>query len=400
MLNPCDRGGICHYSHALCGGLVDAGCDVTMATVGLEDFELNGIETSYALVPALQQVKPRHLGEKVLHRMGAEKWYRVLGRRIGRIAVRERVGVIHQQWPLVRGMMPHFWKGIRQATGSKLPIVYTAHNLYPHETNPSEAAASDEMHRAADHLIVHTELLKQELLGKGFGGSDKVSVVPHGGYGFLAEAFPAATQAEARRQLGINTETVVFLFFGFVRHYKGLDVLIEAMSKLLRKKPDADVKLVIAGSIWPSWGDSEELKLIRSAGLENHVMIHADYIALRDVGKFFSASTVLVCPYRAASQSGVVPLAAAYHRACIVSDVGGLPDAVGGGRFGWIVRAEDVEKLCDCLLRVVRAPENASAMSKGANDFYEQELSWKLLAKKHLEIYEKARSRLLAPLTR
>jgi glycosyltransferase involved in cell wall biosynthesis len=136
------------------------------------------------------------------------------------------------------------------------------------------------------------------------------------------------------------------LFFGFVKHYKGLDVLLEAMPLVLKKIPQ--IKLTIAGDVY---GDkSDYLNLIEKLGIKYNVDAHFNYIPDDELEKYFAGCDVCVIPYRTATQSGVVQMAFAYEKPVIATKVGGISEVVIDGENGFLVEPENPQALAEKII--------------------------------------------------
>ena len=188
------------------------------------------------------------------------------------------------------------------------------------------------------------------------------------------------SKEEACRMLGLDCNGPVLLFFGYVREYKGLDILIDAMPEVIRRHPGA--QLLIAGEFY--YGEKMFRKRINSLGIGEHVKIYAEFVSGERMPLFFSAADVVVLPYREASQSGVVQQAYGFGRPVIVSRKGGLPEAVREGNTGTVFDALDpkvlAERICDFLSSIERIPYGENV------ERYALELSWEAFADK-LEVF-------------
>jgi glycosyltransferase involved in cell wall biosynthesis len=150
------------------------------------------------------------------------------------------------------------------------------------------------------------------------------------------------SKKEARRLLKIAEEDKVVLFFGFIRQYKGLDILLEALAH--SKVRDLGVKLLLAGEFY---GDpAPYLELIKKYKLEEFIFMHTDFIPNQEVGRYFSAADCVVLPYRSATQSGITQVAYHFDLPMIVSNVGGLPELVQDGYVGYVVEP-DARQIAD-----------------------------------------------------
>jgi glycosyltransferase involved in cell wall biosynthesis len=169
--------------------------------------------------------------------------------------------------------------------------------------------------------------------------------VPHPVYNIFGAA---SDKDSARAALGLSDERIV-LFFGYVRRYKGLHVLLDAMPHLLSHFP---VRLLVVGEFY----DNEQAyrEQIRTLGLEHAVTLHSDYVPNERVGAYFSAADVVVLPYLSATQSGIAQIAYNFDRPVIATDVGGLAEVVLDGRTGYIVPPGDPEALAEAIARFYR----------------------------------------------
>ena len=136
------------------------------------------------------------------------------------------------------------------------------------------------------------------------------------------------------------------LFFGFIRGYKGLDLLLDAFSDN-RLKEDG-VKLIVAGEFY---GDPEPyLKQIKELGIEDRVILCTDFIPDSEVNRYFSAADIVAQPYKTATQSGVTQIAFHFEKPMLVTNVGGLPEIVPDGKIGYVVEP-DAQQIADALHR-------------------------------------------------
>jgi glycosyltransferase involved in cell wall biosynthesis len=140
------------------------------------------------------------------------------------------------------------------------------------------------------------------------------------------------SKTEARTKLGLNVSDKIILFFGFIRKYKGLDILLEAMNDDRIQK--SNIKLLIAGEFY---GDRKLYDdLIQQLHLSSQLILRTDFIADSEVRYYLSAADFVIQPYRNATQSGVTPLAYHFEKPMLVTNVGGLPDLVPDGKVGLV----------------------------------------------------------------
>ncbi len=201
-------------------------------------------------------------------------------------------------------------------------------NLVPHERRPGDRLLTRFFAGAVDGFVVMSRQVGRQV--EEFAPGKPVRFVPHpiyDNYGLIVD------RAEALQRLQLPSEPRYLLFFGFVRAYKGLDLLLHALADpRLRRR---DLRLIVAGEFYEDL--STYRTLIRELKLEDRVFIHADYIPNAKVKYYFGAADLVVQPYRSATQSGISQLAYHFDRPMVVTKVGGLPEIVEHGRSGYVV---------------------------------------------------------------
>jgi len=223
-----------------------------------------------------------------------------------------------------------------------VPVVLLCHNLLSHERRSFPFRTSIEGilarigFRLADGFLVHSEQLGKELVRLAPG--KPVMKIFHPLYDFYAE-WDRVPEKSVHRELKI-------LFFGKIRRYKGLDVLIEALGRL---GPEVPFQAVFAGECYlPEAGFQAR---ICELGLQDRITWMDRYIANQEIPGLFRSADVVVLPYLSASQSGVIPVAYQFEVPVIVSDVGGLAEVVEPGETGFLVKPGDPEALADAIAR-------------------------------------------------
>ncbi|NTU97456.1 MAG: glycosyltransferase [Chlorobiaceae bacterium] len=239
---------------------------------------------------------------------------------------------------LIRSMQPDillmaYWTGflaplyfmVHRFTGAK--CVLLVHNFSSHESWFFEPF----MQKLIARFPVAFITLSRTVAGEVAAAVPKKPVLRlfHPVYEPSGDAF---SRADARRELGIGSGVPVLLFFGYVRRYKGLDILLEAIPAILERDPS--LMLIVAGEFFenPALYRAMTVRL----GITANVIIHEGYVPGEKTGLYFAAADALVLPYRCATQSGVVQLACGYGLPVIATPAGALPDMVLHGRTGWI----------------------------------------------------------------
>lgn len=205
---------------------------------------------------------------------------------------------------------------------SKRKILLQVHNVLPHEESRVSIYLSRWAFKLADFFIVHNERMKNELTELFNIEERRIKVIPFGSYDFYRRK--GISREEARRRLGIGKRYVI-LFFGNIRDYKGLDLLIEALHRLLQWGIDA--LLIIAGRPFGNW--EYYRGLIEKFKLKENILLHLDFVEEDEVQYYFEASDVVVLPYKKfESLTGVGMVALSFEKPIIVSDVGTLRELV------------------------------------------------------------------------
>jgi glycosyltransferase involved in cell wall biosynthesis len=192
----------------------------------------------------------------------------------------------------------------------------------------------------------------------------------------------AVAREEACAKMGLDPNVKYTLFFGLIRDYKGLDLLLEAWARWM---PD-DRKLLIAGEFYAS--REKYIELIDRLGLRDRVVLHDRFVPDEDVRYYFSAADCLVLPYRTATQSGVTQIAYNFSMPMLVTGVGGLPEIVPDGRVG-VVCEPSVDGILDGLHRLYADKELERMKANFAEE--RKRFSWATMCNKLLEVFNMAR---------
>jgi len=206
-------------------------------------------------------------------------------------------------------------------------IVCIADNIIPHEPKPGDQIFTKYFVKPIDAFITMCEKVKEDLLV--FATNKPTLFIPHPLYDNFGEKI---SKELARKYLNIELDEKIILFFGFIRKYKGLDILLDSIKLLQTSYPS--FKLLIAGEFY----DDQKLynEQIERLGIEQQLILRTNFISDNEVKYYLCASDVIVQPYRSATQSGVTPLAYHFEIPMIVTNVGGLPALVPDNKVGLI----------------------------------------------------------------
>jgi glycosyltransferase involved in cell wall biosynthesis len=217
-------------------------------------------------------------------------------------------------------------------------VLYICDNVIPHEHRPFDAAFTRYAFRSVDHFIVQSRTVERQLNEFWPGASYRLA--PHPVYNIFGTPMD---KQEARNALGVRGKRVL-LFFGYVRAYKGLHVLLRAIAALPR---EMELHLMVVGEFYDD--EQKYRSLIRELGLEDRVSINSDYVPNEDVGRYFSASDAVMLPYVSSTQSGIAQIAYNFDKPVIATDVGGLSEVIIDGATGYIVPPEDASRLAAAI---------------------------------------------------
>ena len=248
--------------------------------------------------------------------------------RIGRELRRERPDILLLKY-WTPFMAPCFGTIARIARrNGHTKVLCQIDNVEPHEHHIIDRPFNRYFLRSVDGFIYMSEQVHRELAAY---TSVPALFSPHP----LFENFGEQVERhEACARLGLNPENRYVLFFGLVRDYKGLDLLLDAWARLKQHENFADRKLIVAGEFYTS--KEPYLQQIAEHGLQNEVLLHDRFIPDAEVRFYFSAADFVVQPYKSATQSGVTQIAYQFCTPMVVTDVGGLAEIVPDGRVGYV----------------------------------------------------------------
>lgn len=237
---------------------------------------------------------------------------------------------------------PCYWS-LAKALGG-LKILFVCHNVFPHERFPLDRMLTRMVLKQGDYFIVQSGTDAGDL--KGIMPDARYEQTVHPTYN--AFKFENLSKEKSRELLKKSMQEKVLLFFGFVREYKGLRYLIEAMPEISRNI--ADVKLMIVGDFGSEENKEAYVNLIKENEAEEFIDIYDGYIPDREIEKFFAACDLVVLPYVDATQSGIVQIAYGFEKPVVVTDVGGLPDVVEDGKTGYVVESRNQGELAEAVI--------------------------------------------------
>lgn len=314
------RGGIASSTERLAQELQQHGYGVRILSFSLQypGFLFPG-KTQYTddPPPARLQIEP------VINSINPLNWIKV-GRKLKALAPDL---IIVRYWLPFMG--PALGTILRIGGGAaRTKVVAITDNVVPHEHRPGDKAFTRYFLNAVDACVVMSRAVKADI--RAFSKEMPVAYIPHPIYDNYG---PTMERDAALEQLDLPKDQHYLLFFGFIRGYKGLDLLLQAMA--FPEVRTLGVKLIVAGEFYD---DPEPYQqLIAGQGLEEQIVLRNAYIPNSEVGAYFGAADLVVQPYKTATQSGISQLAFHFGKPMVVTRVGGLPEIVQHGKEGYVV---------------------------------------------------------------
>jgi glycosyltransferase involved in cell wall biosynthesis len=375
-----------YYDVNLCKALIDEGWTVEWWTSPYLFESIAAppkVTVRHAFFPGVTALTRRLTG--IAWRPGVRRTLKALSYpfdvlRVDRALSRGPAAVLHIQWSLLPVLDALFWRRWQRKGWA---IVYTAHDVdgLAGTTPRLLVGGNRRLFRLADALIAHSERDRAAIIRAGASPA-RVHRLPQGVPGlFQAEEID---QAGARRALDVHPARPVILFFGLLKAYKGLDILLSSLVRVRARVPD--VLLLIASM--PTVNDNPLRRRIASLDLTTHVRWNGSYVASHQVGLHFAASDVVALPYRAASSSAVLLNAYAHARPVVATRVGAFPETVEHGRTGLLVPPGSPDAFGDALIQLLLNPAEARAMGDRARRRAIAHHNWSLIGARTAAIYE------------
>jgi glycosyltransferase involved in cell wall biosynthesis len=358
------RGGLASFNERLARQFQDERFDVTIYTFSLQypNFLFPGT-TQYSSEPAPTDIKIK----VKINSVNPLNWLSV-GNELKRM--KPDLIVVRYWLPFMGPALGTILKRVKKNRFTK--IVCIADNILPHEKRPGDVAFTKYFVGAVHAFVT----MSQKVLGdlRKFTGKP-AEVAVHPLYDNFGEIVGKQT---AREKLGLPVNDRIILFFGFIRNYKGLDLLLKAMAE--ENIRASGIKLLVAGEFYENRKSYDDL--IEALGIKDQLVLRTDFIPDSEVRYYLCAADFVIQPYRNATQSGVTPLAYHFEKPMLVTNVGGLPDMVPHDKAG-IVTEPEPASIASGILELY---------SKGESHFLpgleeeKQKYSWRLLVEKILQL--------------
>ncbi len=356
FIEPAGAGGIAHYTYCLAKALAETGVECEIVT---------SRRWNFSPLPAKLRVYHLFRGIKT-----------------------NPIQAVKLAWHLRRSNAIIHWQGVarpqvllalmRLAPFKQVSWVYTVHNVLPHEVQTDSIRTFEMIYQKMQGLIFHTRHSQNQFERHFSDIHCRKAIIPHGEYSFLVKK---NTKSEFSP---VEGKKYNLLFFGNIRPYKGLDVLLEAIVQVKENCPK--VKLTIAGQ--PLEPFDRYQALIEANKLNQHIEIRLGYIPDGDIPELFHSANIVVLPYRDIDQSGVLLLALAMGNAVVATNVGGMAEVIKDGETGLLVSPNDVEQLTQAIIHLLKDPQKAKRLGQAGKEDVIERFSWDSIAKRTIDFYQ------------
>ncbi len=334
------RGGLATFNHRLAQAFILSGDTCSLVSFSLQYPSLffpGKTQFSDDAPPADLQI------ESWINSINPITW-RAVGKKIG---IQKPDIVIVRFWiPFMAPALGTILRLIRKNKHTR--IICIADNIIPHEHRTGDKLLTAYFLKACDAFITMSEKVMTDL--RKFDAVKPARLVAHPLYDTFGEP---VKKEEARKKLNLKETGKIILFFGFIRNYKGLDLLLQAMAD--QRIKDEKITLVIAGEFYED--EKQYLQIIKDKELEEVVILRTHFIPDSEVRYYLCAADAVVQPYRSATQSGVTPLAYHFEKPMIVTNVGGLPSLVPHLKSG-LVCEPNPQAIAEAILTFYQLGEN------------------------------------------
>jgi glycosyltransferase involved in cell wall biosynthesis len=264
-------------------------------------------------------------------------------------------------------------------------IVYTTHNTLPRHKNFGfiNFRIFKYIYRLSDHLIIHTNRGKHELMQLFNITPQKISVIPHGNYDFFLP-HDEHDHSKFNRLKYELSHFKTLLFFGAIRPNKGLDALIKILPLIVRQIPET--KLIIAGELGENY--DKYRALIRDYKMQDNIIEFLEYISNDDVAFFFNTADIVVLPYYEVTSSGVLQIAYSFGKPVVTSDLPGFNEFVDDGKNGFSVPIYQSDKFADAVCLLLKDSKLRDVMGRHSRQLSMNKYSWADIALNTIHIYQ------------
>jgi len=327
------RGGLAAYNERLAREFQTTGDEVTIYSFSLQyPSILFPGKSQYSSEPSPDDLEIR----TKVNSINPLNWLKV-GREIRKL--RPDLVIVKFWMPFMAPCLGTICRKIRKNQHTR--VISIIDNIIPHEKRPGDKTLAGYFVKSVDGFVAMSRSVMEEL--EQFDREKPKVFCPHPLYDNFGKAL---SKMEAKKRLGLDEAGKYILFFGFIRDYKGLDLLLNAFAD--SRIRDLDIRLLVAGEFYCDSKPYQEI--IDNNNLNDRVVMSNDFIPDSEVVNYFCAVDLVVQPYKSATQSGVTQIAYHFNKPMIITNVGGLAEFVPDGEAGYVVDPEP-EEISDAIVR-------------------------------------------------
>ncbi len=324
------RGGIANFNNSLAIEYKKQGADVKVYSFSLQypsflfpgktQYENGSSPKNIEIIPIINSINPFN-------------WFKVARR----IKKENPDYVIFRYWlPFMAPALGTIAMRLRKTT----KIFAITDNVIPHEKRFGDSTLTKYFISKCDAFLTLSSSVLEDL--KKFTKSEEKIFIPHPIYDSFGNILD---KKNAKQNLGLDIDGKHLLFFGFIRKYKGLDIMLDVMSD--KRIQDLKIKLIVAGEFYDN--KEEYISKIKELNISDYVILKSDFIPEEEVRNYFCASDLITQTYRTATQSGVTQIAYHFERPMLVTNVGGLAEIVPHNKVGYVCDINTAD-ITDCIL--------------------------------------------------
>ncbi|ERM92716.1 hypothetical protein O163_03715 [Caldanaerobacter subterraneus subsp. yonseiensis KB-1] len=294
-----------------------------------------------------------------------------------------RPKLLHIEWLplLIKSKAEIYFVKLWKTLGVR--IVYTVHNILPHDTGEKYKNRYKIIYNLADALICHVEKTKNDLISEFGVSSKKINIIPHGPMYYEYEN--GIDKETACRKLKLNEKHQYVLILGTIRPYKGIEFLLKSWKTVTYTIPEA--KLIIAGNGERQYINSI-IRIIEELALTESIVSRFEFIPTEEVPLYHYASDIVVFPYKDIDQSGALFTAMALGKPIIATNVGGFKETVIDGKSGYLINYGNCEEFANRIIELMKDETKRRAFGEYNLKLIREQYSWDKIASQTLEVYK------------
>ena len=264
-------------------------------------------------------------------------------------------------------------------------LIFTAHNIIPHEHTKLDIYLRYLVYKSATKIIVHTPSIKQAMLEMFSISEEKVFVVP-AVLPISEERDASITKELSREKLNLSDDDQIILFFGYIREYKGLDILLKAFDSV--KPNHKDLKLIVAGRPHTPELLQQYTAQIDGLSSQDSIIFIPEFIPDEEVDFYFRAADIVAVPYKQIYLSGVLQVAFSYGKPILATNVGNFKDLIISGENGYITNQNTVEEFAEIINLAFQNVDYLREMGHKAYEIHESHPDWQEIGTLTIDVYE------------